>query len=300
MWGGKTFLLAHSTSSNPCSSGRGGRNGSEPTLSKPLFPGREAEGLAPAGKDWIFVSDAHFTGRDSEEMGAFLRFLDLKKEGMSHLVILGDLFEFFFDFKKGSSKEKPFPFTEYLPVLEKFQILSRQGIQIQYFEGNHDFFLHSLFSEQFQMKVEVHPDGKEEWLGGKRAFIAHGDLSNPKQWRYRVFRRILKNRWTFGLMHLAGPQLSRQVAGWMSRLSYQKYHLEQSPQPPPAFKAFAHRKFLEGFEVVILGHSHFPDEEEEWVNGRRCRYFNVGDWMTHRSFLRFTPPDRFKLSRFMG
>ena len=101
-------------------------------------------------------------------------------------------------------------------------------------------------------------------------------------------------------MHLAGPQLSRQVAGWMSRLSYQKYHLEQSPQPPPAFKAFAHRKFLEGFEVVILGHSHFPDEEEEWVNGRRCRYFNVGDWMTHRSFLRFTPPDRFKLSRFMG
>jgi UDP-2,3-diacylglucosamine pyrophosphatase LpxH len=52
--------------------------------------------LAVAEKDWIFISDAHFTGRDSEEMGPFLRFLDLEEERIDHLVILGDLFEFFF------------------------------------------------------------------------------------------------------------------------------------------------------------------------------------------------------------
>jgi UDP-2,3-diacylglucosamine hydrolase len=255
--------------------------------------------LNHVGKDWIFVSDAHFTGREPEETGAFLRFLDSETERMGHLVILGDLFEFFFGFKNGRSKEKTFPFTEYLPTLEKLQSLYRQGIQLEYFEGNHDFFLRSLFSEYFNMDIQVHPDGAEERLGGKRAFIAHGDLSNPRQWRYRAFRGILKNRWTYRLIHFAGPRFSRQVAQKLSSMSYQKYHTDIPSSPSRAFRAFAHGKFLEGFEIVILGHTHFPEEVEEWVDGRRCFYFNVGDWMIHRSFLRFTPPEHFELSRFI-
>lgn len=232
-------------------------------------------------------------------METFLRFLDLEKEHMSHLVILGDLFEFFFGFKKVPSKENPFPFTEYLPVLERLQILSRHGITIKYFEGNHDFFLESVFSEQFQIEVEVYPGGSEEWLGGMKTFIAHGDLSNPKQWKYRAFRRVLKNQWTHSLMQWAGPRLSRHIAQRLNQMSYQKYHMEPPSRPPPAFKAFAHQKFVEGFEIVILAHSHFPEDEEEWLDGKRCRYFNVGGWRTHQSFLRFTPPDRFELSRFV-
>jgi UDP-2,3-diacylglucosamine hydrolase len=298
VWGGKGFLLTRSTVPNAPPLEQGERNCSGSTLS-PQPEGWEAERLTRSGKDWIFVSDAHFTGRDREEMETFLRFLDLEKGRMSHLVILGDLFEFFFGFKKISSEEAPFPFTEYLPVLERLQALSLDGIYIKYFEGNHDFFLRSLFSEQFQIEVEVHPGGSEEWLGGKKTFIAHGDLSNPKQWRYRAFRRVLKNQWTYGLMQCAGPRLSRSIARWLSQMSYQKYHTGQPSHPPPTFKAFAHRKFLEGFEIVILGHSHFPEDEVEWLDERRCRYLNVGDWRTHRSFLRFTPPDRFELSRFM-
>ncbi len=260
----------------------------------------EGEGgaLTGARKDWIFVSDAHFTGRNPEEMEPFLRFLDMEKERMDHFVILGDLFEFFFGFKNVASTKKPRTFTEYLPVITKLQMLYRQGIRIKYFEGNHDFFLHSFFSEQLGMEVAVHPDGHEERLGGKRTFIAHGDLSNPKQWKYRVFRRLLKSRWTYHLIHISGPYLSRGVARRLSEMSYQKYHVDAAPNPPPAFKAFAHQKFLEGYEIVILGHSHFPEEVEEWIDGRRYLYFNVGDWKTRRSFLRFTPPDLFQLSRF--
>ena len=169
----------------------------------------EGEGLrlARSEKDWIFVSDAHFTGRDPEEMETFLRFLDSEKERMDHFVILGDLFEFFFGFKKVfPSKEKPFPFPEYLPILKELQSCIARVFEIKYFEGNHDFFLHSFFSEQFGMEVEVYPGGSEERLGGKRTFVAHGDLSNPNQWRYRVFRRILKNRWTYRLIHFVGPR----------------------------------------------------------------------------------------------
>jgi UDP-2,3-diacylglucosamine hydrolase len=251
-------------------------------------------------KDWIFVSDAHFTGREPEKMQAFLKFLDSEKEQMGYLVIMGDLFEFFFGFKGFFLPEKPFPFSDYLPVLERLQRLHRQGVHIKYLEGNHDFFLRTFFSEQFNMEIEVYPDGNEERLGGKRTFIAHGDLSNPRQWRYRAFRRILKNRWTYGAIQLAGPDLTRRIAVWLSDMSYQKYHSGVDLSPPPSFKIFAHRKFLEGFDIVILGHSHFPEEVVEQIDRRRCLYFNVGDWMIHQSYLRFTPPDHFQLGQYEG
>jgi UDP-2,3-diacylglucosamine hydrolase len=255
--------------------------------------------LAHSEKDWIFVSDAHFTGKGSESMEAFLSFLDSEKNKMGHLVILGDLFEFFFGFKNFFSPEKSSVFADYLPVFHKLQNLFHEGIRIKYFEGNHDFFLQSFFSEQFEIEVDVYPNGCEERLGGKRTFIAHGDLSNPKQWTYRIFRRILKNPWSYRCIHFVGARFSRRVAQRLSDLSYQKYHNDLPSLPPPAFKTFAHQRFLEGFDVVILGHSHFPEEVEEWMDDRRCLYYNVGDWMVHRSFLRFTPPDRFELSRFV-
>jgi UDP-2,3-diacylglucosamine hydrolase len=256
--------------------------------------------LALCEKDWIFVSDAHFTGRDPESMEAFLRFLDSEEKRIGHLLIVGDLFEFFFGFKHFFSTGKSSAFTDYLPVLNKLQSLYHEGIRVKYFEGNHDFFLHSFFSEQFGMEVEVYPDGCEERLDGKRVFIAHGDLSNPKQWTYRIFRRLLKNSLTYHLIQVAGPRISRRVAQKLSDLSYQKYHNDIQPTSPPAFRVFARQKFLEGFEVVILGHSHFPEEVEERIEGRRCLYYNVGDWMVHRSFLRFTPPERFQLERYNG
>lgn len=248
-------------------------------------------------KDWIFVSDAHFKGEDSRSMEVFLRFLNSEKERMGNLVILGDLFEFLFGFKMDSTGRRPFPFRDYLSVLEGLQNLYRDGIRIKYFEGNHDFSLHAFFSERFGMEVEVFPEGDEVRIGGKRVFMAHGDLSNPNLWGYRIFRRMIKNRWTYGLIETIGPEISRRVAGWLSQRSYEKNHDTVPPGPPPEFRQFAHQKFLEGFDTVILGHSHFPEEVEENIDGRRCLYFNVGDWMRHRSFLRFRLPDQFKMER---
>jgi len=249
------------------------------------------------GQDWIFISDAHFTGRERGEMESFIRFVDFERQRMDRLVILGDFFEFLFGFK-GTAKEMPFPFREYLPVLEHLRELNRQGIQITYVEGNHDFCLNGFFSEHFGMDVEVDPEGREQSFGGKRAYVAHGDLSNPEQQAYRILRRLLKNRWSYGCIQWAGPRLARTVARRLSEISYQKSHERALRHPPPAFRAFAHQKFMEGFDVVILGHSHFPEAAEEWVDGRKCLYFNVGDWAFRRSFLRFTPPDQFRLERF--
>jgi UDP-2,3-diacylglucosamine hydrolase len=249
------------------------------------------------GEDWIFISDAHFTGKDPGEMESFIRFTGSQQKRMAHLVILGDFFEFFFGFKK-TSGEGGFPFSDYLPVLEHLRALHGEGIRISYFEGNHDFCLGGLFPEYFGMDVDVHQEKWECRLGGKRAYVAHGDLSNPGQWAYRFLRRFLKNRLTYGFIRWTGPELARRIARTMSEISHHRSHDDMFAHPPPAFRTFAHHKFLEGFEVVILGHSHFPDQAEEWIDGRRHLYFNVGDWAVHRSYLRFVPPEQFELGRF--
>ncbi len=103
----------------------------------------------------------------------------------------------------------------------------------------------------------------------------------------------------FGLIQCVGSRLTRRIAMEMSNKSHQVYHADTQGAGAETFHSFAHQKFLEGFEVVLLGHSHDPERIEEWIEGRRCLYINVGDWMTHRSYLRFTPPDRFELRQFL-
>ncbi len=248
------------------------------------------KGRVASEKDWIFVSDAHFTETDTEEMEVFVRFLEAERNRIGALVILGDLFEFLFGFTT-------FVFSEYMPILTALNRLSRGGIRIKYFEGNHDFFLRRLFSEQLDMEIDVYPDGGEETLGGKRTFLSHGDLSNQEVWRSRVFRKALKNPLTYGLMQAAGPSLTRRAASWLGRRSFKRNHSDPQTSPPSA-RMFARQKFVEGFDVVILGHSHFSEAVTEEVGGRRCFYFNLGAWMSGRSYLRFSPPATFLPDRY--
>jgi UDP-2,3-diacylglucosamine hydrolase len=261
----------------------------------------EEETSRSAG-DWIFVSDAHLTGRDRAEMETFLAFLEAEQGRMGHLVLLGDLFEFFFrfDLPRGAGGKRDLPFQEYLPILRGLERLNREGVRITYVEGNHDFGLDGLFPGQFGMEVGVHPEAAEERLGGRRTYLAHGDLSNPGPWTQRTFRRLLRNGWTYGLMRALGERVSRYVARRLSDRSYGRNHARTGDVAPPAFRAFARRKFIEGYDVVILGHSHVPERVTEEVEGRSCLYVNTGAWMNDRSYLRFTAPGHFELARFPG
>jgi UDP-2,3-diacylglucosamine hydrolase len=237
------------------------------------------------GKDWIFLSDAHFTGENPDNQDRLIRFLERERENMAVLVLLGDLFEFWFGFDR-------YVYREYIPIVEQLESLSHRGVRIKYVEGNHDFCLGPVFEEQ--LKAEVFAEEMEENLGGKRVYIAHGDLVNPRDYEYRLFRRAVKNRFTYALIRGAGPALSKTVANWLSAWSRRKNH-ERSPRHIPLFRAFARNKFREGVDVVILGHSHHPEEVLENMDGRERAYFNVGDWITHYSYLKYRPKTGFEL-----
>lgn len=237
------------------------------------------------GKDWIFLSDAHFTGENRDNQDRLNRFLEEEGKNLSTLVLLGDLFEFWFGFEG-------YVYREYVPILEQLKSLSHRGVRIKYVEGNHDFCLGPFFEEE--LRAEVYAEEMEETLGGKRVYIAHGDRVNPRDYEYRLFRRALKNRFSYAVMRWAGPALSMKVAKRLSARSQRK-NPSRSSSHIPIFRTFAMNKFREGIDVVILGHSHYPEEVLERIDGREKVYFNVGDWITFFSYLRYSPKTGFEL-----
>jgi len=237
------------------------------------------------GKDWIFLSDAHFTGENRDNQDRLIRFLEMEKENLDTLVLLGDLFEFWFGFEG-------YLYEEYLPILEQLKSLSHRGVRIKYVEGNHDFRLGPFFEKD--LGAEVYADEMEETLGGKRMYIAHGDRVNPRDYGYRLFRGTVKNRFSYALIRWVGPELSMRIAKRLSARSRRKNH-EKLPGHIPIFRAFALNKFREGIDIVILGHSHYPEEIVKSIDGREKAYFNVGDWMTFCSYLRYNPETGFQL-----
>jgi UDP-2,3-diacylglucosamine hydrolase len=190
------------------------------------------------GKDWIFLSDAHFNGENRDNQERLIRFLEVERGNLATLVFLGDLFEFWFGFEGHV-------YEEYLPILQQLKSLSRGGVRIKYIEGNHDFCLGSYFEED--LGVEVYTDEMEELLGDKRVYIAHGDRVNPRDYGYRLFRRILKNQLSYEVIRWGGPVLSMRIAKWLSAKSRRRSR-ELVPNDIPLFK----RNFEKGLTSSYL------------------------------------------------
>ena len=134
--------------------------------------------------DAIFLSDAHIRTHDDPNLPPLLAFLEHAR-GTERVFIVGDLFDTWFAFKRAV-------FEEYVPLLGALDALRRSGTAITYITGNHDFEMGRFFTEILRADVRDTEMRLEE--DGRRAFIAHGDMANPADKKYRRLRRILRSR----------------------------------------------------------------------------------------------------------
>jgi len=233
----------------------------------------------------IFISDTHLQGLADENQQTLVNFLDQIKEDTNLLVILGDLF----DFWMGNNKKA---FEQYRPILDKLLEIKEGGIGIKYLEGNHDFFLGSFFSRD--LKAEIYPDCLEMELEGKRIYLAHGDLVDSQDYRYRAFRMFLRNKLVFYLLRAAFPDnLGWKLANRFSRASRESRETVGKDYQR-IFQEFALSKFEQGFDVVILGHSHQPEFLRTSIDGKEKLYVNLGYCREQLSYLIYEGGD-FKL-----
>jgi len=236
--------------------------------------------------DWIFVGDAHFARGDKGRREHFSRFIQKNRSKLATLVIMGDFFDFWFGFRDITTLKK-----EYGDILELLHGLRADGVRVIYFEGNHDFSLGSYMRNE--LGIEVYDSATEIDLDGKRIFLAHGDRISPTLDHW-ILTGLLRNWVTYQGISLLGARLVMAIAHRWSASSRGR-NMERSPVVIARLRSFAQRKLKQGFDAVILAHTHLPEAITVKEQGREGYYFNVGDWIKDFSYLRYNEKKGFSL-----
>ncbi len=230
----------------------------------------------------IFLSDVHLQDSTSVKTQLVMRFLQEVASQHKQIFILGDLF----DVWPGTTS---YLIDRFKPVTQVLQKLVKQGHELHYIEGNHDFRLGSYFTDE--LGVRVHTNELELNLGGKKVYMAHGDLGNPQEKGYRVLRSLLRQDLLHWAIKPLPPKMIFDLGARTSGLSRKYQQTQLSPgletKIRQTYRATAEKIFAEGADVVIMGHTHLPDDVSTVIQGRPCRYINTGDWIHNFTYLEF-------------
>ena len=165
-------------------------------------------------KKIYFLSDFHLGAPDYATSlvreKRIVKFLDEIKDDAEQIFIVGDLFDFWFEYKRVIPKG-------FIRILGKLAELTDGGIVIHFFVGNHDMWMNSYFEKELGIKVYHEPQEFE--LYEKKFFIGHGDGLGPGDHKYKLIKKIFRNkfsRWLFGLLH---PHSGIGLANYFSRKS---------------------------------------------------------------------------------
>ncbi len=223
----------------------------------------------------VFIADAHLKCETDENYRLLLDFLKELHGNTDTLFILGDLFEFWIGYPE-------VPFTHYLPVLEALRHLRTEGVEIYYFEGNHDFHMGPFFTEV--LKARVYSESATFDLDGKKIHLCHGDQINRADYGHRLLRFLLHNRLTRAIIPLVPPSAASFIAERMARESRGNHQARRVRWDYAAIaRDFAAERFKEGYDAVVVGHFHLPLCEQTTMNGVRT-LLSLGDWITHFSY----------------
>lgn len=216
-----------------------------------------------------FLSDAHLGAGTAEQerlKRANLSLLfDRIARDQAGLYILGDLFDFWFEYRTVIQQE-------HVDVIAMLAGLRQAGVRITMLAGNHDYWIGRYFTDH--LGIRVVKAGLDIALDGKRFFLGHGDGLERGDWGYRfLLRPLLRNPLSILLFSLLHPDIAIGFARWFSRLSRNHLARDTHRDGNPLL-AVARDRFRRGFDYVILGHCHRP---ELTADGGRA-YLNLGDF----------------------
>jgi UDP-2,3-diacylglucosamine hydrolase len=226
-------------------------------------------------KKIYFISDVHLafqeTPGEADKRKKLIGFLHHLHHNAKELVIVGDFFDFWFEWYHVVPKY-------WFPILHLLRNLVDAGISVTYVAGNHDFFMGTFL--QREVGIACRSDDYTFVVDSKRFFVAHGDGLAKKDHGYRLLKRILRHPISnFLYKTLIPADLGMQVAKWTSHSSRRLKFIDRR-QWSEEYHRYARDKFAEGFDFVVLGHLHYPMHREE---GGKV-YINCGDWINHFTF----------------
>ncbi|MBK7091699.1 MAG: UDP-2,3-diacylglucosamine diphosphatase [bacterium] len=224
-----------------------------------------------------FVSDFHLgerdRDRDQRKLELFDKFLSNISSDLSHLIILGDLYDFWFEYRYLIPKHN-------LSILFRLRDLVKSGVRVTYICGNHDFWIGDFMQSELGFEVEMDQLVLDTPRG--KVLALHGDGIAPSDYKYRLLKRVLRNRAGIALYRQLPTTIAYKLALAVSGGS--RHYGEQKPSDKfvSEYHDFARQKFSEGYHAIICGHIHWP----ELVDIGGNFYINCGDWLNYFSYVR--------------
>ncbi|MCC8427293.1 UDP-2,3-diacylglucosamine diphosphatase [Mucilaginibacter sp. UR6-11] len=234
------------------------------------------------GNKLYFASDFHLgtgnyaAGREREDR--LVRWLDMIKADAAEVFLMGDIFDFWFEYKTVVPKG-------YIRFLGKLAELADAGIKITLFKGNHDMWMFDYFERELGATIISNELVIER--GGKKFYLHHGDGLGPGDALYKVLKKIFRSRlcqWLFARIH---PNLGVGIANYWSRHSRiagesneQRKSLEQE------WLVVYSRELLKQthYDYLVFGHRHLPLDIKL---DEKSRYINLGEWVNYNSYAVF-------------
>ncbi len=226
-----------------------------------------------------FVSDVHLGApalkNNRERELRFARWLDSIENDVSALFLLGDIFDFWYEYKKVA----PRGFSR---ILSRIAGLTDRGIPVHFFTGNHDVWVFDYLPEE--TGVILHRNEFVTGIYGKRFFLAHGDGLDPDDKGDLFLKKIFVNKtlqWLFSRLH---PNFAFHIAHkWSksSRLGKMDEKEEFKVKNEGMYKFAVNYLQKEYVDYFIFGHRH------QMVNEKidsKTNFILLGDWIKYNSF----------------
>ncbi len=243
----------------------------------------------------LFISDLHLEPGASARSRAFLAFLEsiARSPAPPALFVLGDLFDAWAG--KASLRD-----AGNRAVIDALRAAADAGIEVTLLRGNRDFLLDARFSGR--AGVRIVDEGLAVDLGGRRAFLCHGDHLFSLDRGHQRLRWVLRSCAVRELADVAPARAVLAAARWLRRRSRSHASRPRSapiaPDAPLAVPAVAAARILRGgFDVLVLGHVHREERRALSIDGREREVFTLGSWDAEGSVLEFDG-SRFRFRRF--
>ncbi|MFZ9661167.1 MAG: UDP-2,3-diacylglucosamine diphosphatase [Chitinophagaceae bacterium] len=241
----------------------------------------------PKEKKVYFLSDFHLGvpdhARSLVREKRIVQFLSDISEDAACIFIVGDLFDFWFEYKYVVPKG-------YVRILGKLAELSDKGIPIHFFVGNHDMWMKGYFEKELNIPVYHEPRVFE--FNNKIFFVGHGDGLGPGDRGYKFLKKIFRNPLAQFLFGILPPSIGMAIANKSSKTSRAMTGSTDDHfmgEEKEWLVAYCHEKLKKGhYDYFIFGHRHLPIDH---VLNNNSRYLNLGDWMKYYSYVVFNGTD---------
>lgn len=237
----------------------------------------------PPGKKIYFLSDFHLGAPDTasslKREKLIVQFLDSIKTEAHSIFIVGDMFDFWYEYRKVVPKGA-------IRLLGKIAELADSGIAIYFFVGNHDMWMNSYFQQELNVPVYFEP--KVFQINNKKFFIGHGDGLGPGDQGYKALKKVFRNpvcHWLFGILP---PFIGVGVANYFSHKSRlatstsEETFLGEDKEWLLIYSKEVLKK--EHFDFFVFGHRHLPID---YRLSNNSRYINLGEWMNFCTYAVF-------------